>query len=168
MADRSDEIAFRLWLRWDSEAKRGWLVVPLEIGGRVTLAMAPNTIATRSVIAPPALQLLRAEGLIGANIYDIQTGSASCVPAGCRLGGHPIPDLETRVRDIDRFRNANGDYLVDGSPGSRFPLRGLRLARDRYADAAGEDSAQTASAVTDGCRPIAPRTTGRAPPYRGG
>jgi hypothetical protein len=123
VAEPRDEINVRLQLRWDAARTRWWIVVPFEIDGLVNLAMAPNTIATRSVITPPALALLRAAGLAGADIHDLRSGAKSFLLTRARLGGHPIPNLEVRVHDVDQFRDANGDYPVDGYLGLDFLLR---------------------------------------------
>ena len=119
MTEPSDEIAFWLLVRQRSGGKP-WLFVPLAMSDQITLALVPNTVATRSVIVPRAYSMLRTAGLLGANIYDIQTGRQSCVISGATLGGQPIPNIETQVRDVEPFRNQSVEYAVDGYLGLDF------------------------------------------------
>lgn len=122
MTEQSDEISFRLHVRRDRTTSKWWLAAPLKVGGHVTLWLVPNTIALRSVIAPPAWRLLRLEGLIGADIVDFRSGHQTCVLRDTRVGGHDISDLVVQVREVEEMRLSGDRYAVDGYLGLDFFL----------------------------------------------
>lgn len=121
MSDQDDEIAVRLAvyreLDQDGRPKRRgkwWLAVPIEVEQKVPLALVINTIATRSVITPPALERMRQAGLSGADILTLGTRRQDFVIRNVRLGGHLIPEFAVQVRHVPGLQIADGRYLVDG------------------------------------------------------
>jgi hypothetical protein len=123
------EITFRLRVRRDpgSVERRQWFYVPIDIGEKRTLAMVPNTMASRSVITTDTAEELSMGGLVGADIVDLSTGRRSHVLRGLRLAGHPIPDFAVRVREVPGLRGSSGVYVVDGYLGLDFFFGLFRL-----------------------------------------
>lgn len=114
MIEPSKEISFRLYMRRGRQTGKWWLFVSLDVAEVVSLAMVPNTVANRSVITPPALQQLRAMGLVGADLIAFRTGRREVVLRNVLLAGHSIPDFTVQVREIQALRTAGHQYLVDG------------------------------------------------------
>ena len=96
--------------------------MPLRVADSENLMMVANSIASRSVLTPPAFRKLREAGLIGADILDFPTGRMSCVLRDMRIGDHIVPDLLVRVRDVDQFLIGADRYVVDGYLGLDYLL----------------------------------------------
>jgi hypothetical protein len=114
LSESSNEISFRLSVRRDPVRRKWWLVVPLNVGETGNLVLVPNSVASRSVITPPAFRRLREAGLIGADIFDFPSGRLSCILSNVRIADQAAPDLKVRVRDVDELLVARDEYVVDG------------------------------------------------------
>jgi hypothetical protein len=108
------EITFRLGLRTDRDRDRSWLVISVNVGGRLSLELVPNSVATRSVISPEAYQALRAADLIGLDVFDFRTGRVTSVLRNLSINRQPAPDLTVQVRDVPELLTRDRRYLVDG------------------------------------------------------
>ncbi len=95
-------------------------MVPLRVGESQNLWMVPNSVASRSAITQTAFFRLQNAGLIGANIVDFPTGRKSCVLNNARVLGQQVPDLHVRIRDVDEFLVADGEYVADGYLGMDY------------------------------------------------
>jgi hypothetical protein len=122
VSESGGEISFRLRTRRDHVHSKLWLVVPVRIADSEDLMMVANSIASRSVLTPPAFSKLRKAGLTGADILDFPSGRVSCLLKDMRIAEHAVPDLLVRVRDVDEFLIADDEYVVDGYFGLDYLL----------------------------------------------
>jgi hypothetical protein len=96
------------------------LVIPLRVGAALTLAMVPNTAASRSVITPVAFTRLQGLGLVGPAVPHIPSGMRGCVLRALTVAGHPLAEFEVQIRDVDALRTDVGESAVDGYLGLDF------------------------------------------------
>jgi hypothetical protein len=79
--------------------------------------MSKQAITIGCVTTPPACELLRADGFIGAEIVNCRFGRETGVPQHLGIGEDLVPHISVRVRDIEASPLEGDRFGVDGNLG---------------------------------------------------